>query len=41
MKYLKVMFKAKSGASDFEYKIGEVNSKQHYVITGKTAAELI
>jgi len=27
MKYLKVMFKAKPGASDFEYKIGEVNSK--------------
>lgn len=25
MKYLKVMFKTKSGASDFEYKIGEVN----------------
>lgn len=25
MKYLKVMFKAKFGASDFEYKIGEVN----------------
>lgn len=25
MKYLKVVFKAKSGVSDFEYKIGEVN----------------
>jgi hypothetical protein len=25
MKYLKVMFKTKSGASDFEYKIGKVN----------------
>lgn len=25
MKYLKVMFKTKSGASDFEYKVNEVN----------------
>ena len=31
MKYLKVMFKTKSGASNFEYKIGEVNIANNYL----------